>query len=83
MEIAVNKEKHLATVKPADREIGPAKRETDMEPIWKIETNLDDCTGEAIAFAFHELFEAGARMFIQHRFIEEEPSGHHADCSLP
>ena len=61
MEIAVNKEKHLATVKPADREIGPAKRETDMEPIWKIETNLDDCTGEAIAFAFHELFEAGAQ----------------------
>lgn len=60
-EIAINKEKHLAEVKPSEREIGPAKREAAMEPVWKVETNLDDCTGEAIAFASHELFEAGAQ----------------------
>ena len=33
----------------------------DLEPIWKIETNLDDCSGEAIAFTFNQLFEAGAQ----------------------
>lgn len=60
-EIALSKEKRPATVKPADKALDFAKREVDLEPIWKIETNLDDCTGEAIAFTFNELFEAGAQ----------------------
>ncbi len=29
--------------------------------IWKLETNVDDCTGEAIALCAEKLFEAGAR----------------------
>ncbi len=60
-EIALNTEKRPATVKPKEREIDFPKREVDLEPIWKIETNLDDCSGEAIAFAFNQLFEAGAQ----------------------
>lgn len=60
-EIALNTEKRPAPVKPKERELGPAKREVDLEPIWKIETNLDDCTGEAMAFTFNQLFEAGAQ----------------------
>ena len=60
-EIALNSEKHPAPVKPKERELGSAKREVDLEPIWKIETNLDDCTGEALAFASNQLFEAGAQ----------------------
>jgi hypothetical protein len=60
-EITLNPEKHPTTVKPIEREIDFPKREVDLEPVWKIETNLDDCTGEAIAFAFDRLFEAGAQ----------------------
>lgn len=60
-EIALNTEKRPATVKPKNREVDFAKREVDLEPIWKIETNLDDCTGEAISFASNQLFEAGAQ----------------------
>ncbi len=29
--------------------------------IWKLETNVDDCTGEAIALCSEKLFDAGAR----------------------
>lgn len=60
-EIALNTEKRPAAFKPKEKSIDFPKREVDLEPIWKIETNLDDCTGEAIAFAFNQLFEAGAQ----------------------
>ena len=60
-ELALHKEQHLAEIKPTSKEIDFAKREVDLEPIWKIETNLDDCTGEVIAYAFNKLFEAGAQ----------------------
>ena len=43
------------------KDIDFAKREVDLEPIWKIETNLDDCSGETVAFALDQLFEAGAQ----------------------
>ena len=60
-ELTLHKETRPAEVKPKSTEIDFAKREVDLEPIWKIETNLDDCTGETIAFAFNQLFEAGAQ----------------------
>ena len=60
-EIAVEKEKRPAAVKPMSKDIDFAKREVDLEPIWKIETNLDDCSGETVAFALDQLFEAGAQ----------------------
>lgn len=60
-EITVKKEELPTAFKPKDKDIGFAKREVDLEPIWKIETNLDDCSAETIAFAFDQLFEAGAQ----------------------
>ena len=60
-ELALHKEQHLAEIKTKSTEIDFAKRELDLEPIWKIETNLDDCTGEVIAYTFNQLFEAGAQ----------------------
>lgn len=34
-------------------------KETDV--IWKLESNLDDCTGEALGYTLERLMEAGAR----------------------
>ena len=31
------------------------------DTIWKLETNVDDCTGEALGYVTEKLFEAGAR----------------------
>ena len=36
-----------------------ADRQADT--IWKLESNLDDCTGEALGFTMEELLRAGAR----------------------
>ncbi len=38
----------------------PAKSGSPEPPILKLETNIDDCTGEALAFTLDRLMEAGA-----------------------
>lgn len=35
--------------------------EGEQEGLWKLEANMDDCTGEALGFAMEQLLEAGAR----------------------
>jgi len=82
-EIALNTEKRPAAFRPKEKSIDFPKREVDLEPIWKIETNLDDCSGEAIAFAFNQLFEAGAQDVYTTPIYMKKPSGNHADGPLP
>lgn len=36
------------------------KRWPDMPEMWKIESNLDDCTGETLGYTMEKLLEAGA-----------------------
>ena len=42
-----------------DKQIG--KQEKCFDTVWKLETNLDDCTGEALGYVMNKLLEAGAR----------------------
>lgn len=37
------------------------KTAPDTDTIYKLETNLDDCTGEALGYVMEQLFAAGAR----------------------
>ncbi len=37
------------------------EEETDEEGVWKLECNVDDCTGEALGYTLERLMEAGAR----------------------
>ena len=43
--------------------LSPAEKEARdrSDRIWKLETNLDDCSGEDLGFVMGSLFEAGAR----------------------
>lgn len=40
--------------------IEPIGEETAEDRVWKLETNLDDCTGENLGFVMEQLLEAGA-----------------------
>ncbi|MDD3402560.1 MAG: nickel pincer cofactor biosynthesis protein LarC [Hespellia sp.] len=37
------------------------EQSADCDTIYKLETNVDDCTGEALGYVMERLFEAGAR----------------------
>lgn len=37
------------------------EEETSLDVIYKLETNIDDCTGEALGYVMDRLLEAGAR----------------------
>lgn len=41
--------------------ISAISQQEGKDKIYKLETNLDDCTGEALGFVMDKLFEAGAR----------------------
>lgn len=36
-------------------------RSGETDSIWKLETNIDDCSGEILGYVMEQLFEAGAR----------------------
>ena len=43
--------------------------------IYKLETNIDDCSGEVLGFVMEKLFEAGARdVHYTTCIYEEKPS---------
>lgn len=41
----------------------------EKDTIWKLECNIDDCTGETLGYCMGKLLQAGARMFIIFRSI--------------
>ena len=39
----------------------PCKRMVPKDVVYRLETNIDDCTGEALGYVMERLFDAGAR----------------------
>ena len=53
----------LFTEDEQDSVLGKPEKESEQnaDTIWKLESNIDDSTGEMLGFVMEELFEAGAR----------------------
>lgn len=51
----------LSILRGYTMEASPTNVGCTQDVIWKLETNIDDCTGEALGFVMDELFVAGAK----------------------
>lgn len=48
-------------VNMSDNSVKNGKNKDDMDVIYKLETNIDDCSGEVLGYVMDRLLEAGAR----------------------